>query len=118
MVAFLAANDTSNNNARRGVVDASTIDRLADAVIAGANANTAAGQTAGVTGGVVAGTLGATLLSNSFQTSKEAEIHREALAELGQSIDIDLAPRVIAFNAVRSTRGDAVRGGPRPRWET
>ena len=47
---------------------------------------------------MVAGTLGATLLSNSFQTSKEAEIHREALAELGQSIDIDLAPRVIAFN--------------------
>ena len=37
LVAFLAANDTSNNNARRGVVDASTIDRLADAVIAGAN---------------------------------------------------------------------------------
>jgi len=68
------------------------------AVIAGANSDSAAGQTAGVTGGVVAGTLGATLLSSSFQTSKEAKVHREALAELGESIDIDLAPRVVAFN--------------------
>lgn len=68
------------------------------AVIASANSGSAAGQTAGVTGGVVAGTLGATLLSSSFQTSKEAKVHRAALAELGESIDIDLAPRVVAFN--------------------
>lgn len=68
------------------------------AIIAGANSDSVAGQTAGVTGGVVAGTLGATLLSSSFQTSKEAKVHREALAELGESIDIDLAPRVVAFN--------------------
>ena len=46
----------------------------------------------------MAGTLGAALLSNSFQTSKEAEVHRDALAELGESIDIDLAARVVAFN--------------------
>tara|TARA_R110002110_G_scaffold376568_2_gene586728 strand:- start:238595 stop:239860 length:1266 start_codon:yes stop_codon:yes gene_type:complete len=68
------------------------------AVIAGSNSDSTAGRTAGVTGGVVAGTLGATLLSSSFQTSKEAKIHREALAELGESIDIDLGPRVVAFN--------------------
>lgn len=68
------------------------------AVIAGANSDSTAGRTAGVTGGVVAGTLGATLLSSSFQTSKEAAVHRDALAELGESIDIDLGPRVVAFN--------------------
>ncbi len=68
------------------------------AIIAGANSDSVGGRTAGVTGGVVAGTLGATLLSSSFQTSKEAEVHRDALAELGESIDIDLAPRVVAFN--------------------
>ncbi|HCP00343.1 MAG: hypothetical protein CL573_08585 [Alphaproteobacteria bacterium] len=79
------------------VLGALTIGLGVLAIIAGANSGSYAGQTAGLTGGVVAGTVGATLLSNSFQTSKEAEVHREALEELGQSIDIDLAPRVVAF---------------------
>lgn len=66
-------------------------------VISGSRSDSTAGQTAGVTGGVVAGTIGATLLQGAFQTSEEAKVHREALEELGQSIDIDLAPQVQAF---------------------
>lgn len=67
------------------------------AVMAGARSNSSAGSTAAATGAVVGGVVGAKLLTDSFQTSAEAKIHRDALEELGQSIDIDLAPRVIAF---------------------
>ena len=56
-----------------------------------------AGATAATTGAIVGGVVGAKLLTDSFQTSEEAKVHRDALEELGQSIDIDLAPRVIAF---------------------
>ena len=48
-------------------------------------------------GAVVGGVVGAKLLTDSFRTSEEAKVHRDALEELGQSIDIDLAPRVVAF---------------------
>lgn len=54
-------------------------------------------RTAAVTGGVIAGAAGALLLNESFQTSKEAKVHRDALAELGESIDVELAPQVVAF---------------------
>ena len=67
------------------------------AVMAGANSNSTAGPTAATTGAIVGGVVGAKLLTDSFRTSEEAKVHREALEELGQSIDIDLAPRVVAF---------------------
>jgi hypothetical protein len=56
-----------------------------------------ASSTAAATGAVVAGIAGAKLLSDSFQTSKEAKVHRDAIAELGKSIDMELAPQVVAF---------------------
>ena len=34
----------------------------------------------------------------SFRTSEEANVHRDTLNELGQSVDLELAPKVIAFN--------------------
>jgi len=37
------------------------------------------------------------MLGKSFQTSKEAKVHRDALNELGESIDVELAPQVVAF---------------------
>jgi hypothetical protein len=67
------------------------------AIMAGARSNSTAGSTAATTGAVVGGVVGAKLLTDSFRTSEEAKVHREALEELGQSIDIDLAPRVVAF---------------------
>ncbi|TQV78005.1 hypothetical protein FKG95_20710 [Denitrobaculum tricleocarpae] len=67
------------------------------AIAAGANSDSASTRTAAVTGGVVAGAAGALLLKESFQTSEEAKVHRDALAELGESIDVELAPRVVAF---------------------
>ncbi|MDQ6988185.1 MAG: hypothetical protein Q9M25_10315 [Mariprofundaceae bacterium] len=65
--------------------------------VAGAQSDTYAGQTVGTTGAVVGGMVGARLLEKSFQTSKEAKFHREALAELGQSIDSEMAPQVVKF---------------------
>jgi hypothetical protein len=48
-------------------------------------------------GAVVAGVGGAAMLSKSFQTSDEAKIHRDALNELGQSVDVEMAPQVVQF---------------------
>jgi|TARA_Y100000031_G_scaffold151816_1_gene193752 hypothetical protein len=67
------------------------------AVVAGADSNSVNASMIAGTAGVVAGVAGAKLLSNSFQTSEEAKVHRDALEELGESIDSDLAPRVVAF---------------------
>jgi len=40
---------------------------------------------------------GAILIKESFKTSAEAKIHRDALEELGRSIDLEVAPQVVAF---------------------
>lgn len=55
------------------------------------------GSNAATYGAVAAGTAGAMMISNSFQKSKEAKIHREALSELGSSLDIQLASQVMNF---------------------
>ncbi len=49
------------------------------------------------TAGLASGVAGAVMLGKSFQTSKEAKVHRDALNELGESIDVELAPQVVAF---------------------
>jgi len=67
------------------------------AVAAGAQDNNPNSGTATMTAGVIAGAAGGALLADSWQTSKEAEIHVDALEELGESIDMELAPQVIAF---------------------
>ena len=37
------------------------------------------------------------MLQKSFQTSEEAKVHRDTLNEVGESINVDLAPRVVDF---------------------
>lgn len=88
------ANEKAAGQAALGVL---AIGLSVLAIMAGSRSNSTAGSTAAATGAVVGGVVGAKLLTDSFQTSEEAKVHREALEELGQSIDIDLAPRVIAF---------------------
>jgi len=65
--------------------------------VAGGQSNTYAGSAAGTTGAVVGGIMGTKLLEKSFRTSDEAKFHRDALSELGQSIDSEMAPQVVAF---------------------
>jgi hypothetical protein len=65
--------------------------------VAGAKSNSSGGSAAGATGAIIGGVAGASLISGSFKTSEETKVHREALNELGQSVDMSLAPQVIAF---------------------
>lgn len=67
------------------------------AIAAGAESDDANTRAAATTAGTLAGTAGGVLLAESWQSSKEAEIHVDALEELGQSIDMELAPQVVAF---------------------
>ena len=68
------------------------------AVAAGSDPNYSPGtSTAAMTGGIVAGAAGISMLQKSIQTSDEAKVHRDTLNEVGESINVDLAPRVIAF---------------------
>ena len=89
-----AANEKAAGQAALGVL---AVGLSVLAIMAGSRSGSTAGSTAAATGAIVGGVIGAKLLTDSFQTSEEAKVHRDALEELGQSIDIDLAPQVIAF---------------------
>jgi hypothetical protein len=65
--------------------------------IAGKNSDSMGGSTAGTTGAILGGMAGTSLISQSFKTSAEAKVHRDSLNELGQSVDLEMAPRVVAF---------------------
>ena len=67
------------------------------AAIAGGNSDAVGSSSAGATGAILGGMAGVSLISESFKTSDEAKMHRESLNELGQSVDMELAPQVIAF---------------------
>lgn len=88
-----AKRDAQTKAAGEAVAGVALVGLAIFAIAAGANSD----STAATVGGTVGAIAGAGLLSNSFQTSKEAEVHRDALEELGQSIDSDLAPQVVAF---------------------
>ncbi len=65
--------------------------------VAGANSDSSGGTAAGATGAILGGMVGTKMIQESFKTSEEAEMHRDAINELGQSLDMELAPQVIAF---------------------
>ena len=45
--------------------------------------------------GIAAAIAGGVLISKSFQTSAEGKVHTEALSELGESLDVEVAPQVV-----------------------
>lgn len=58
--------------------------------------------------GIGAATAGLVLLEDSFQASAEGEVHADALSELGESLDVSVAPQVIELeNATETLSGDA-----------
>ena len=58
--------------------------------------------------GVAATIAGAVLISKSFQSSSEGKVHAEALSELGESLDVEVAPQVVELEgATAELTGDA-----------
>ena len=68
------------------------------AAVAGVSSHSVAAQTAGTAGLLVGGIAGASLVAQSFRSSEEANVHRDTQNELGQSVDLEMGPKVIAFN--------------------
>ncbi len=75
------------------------VEGIIGAVIAGLSIAVAANSDSRTSqGAAAAGALtSAALIAKSFQTRAEMKVHRDALAELGESIHADLAPQVIEF---------------------
>ena len=63
------------------------------AAVAGADSYDSSAVAVG-TAGAVAGAL---IVESAFQDRAEMKVHRETLAELGESIDIELAPQVVEY---------------------
>nr|VFJ69864.1 MAG: hypothetical protein BECKFW1821C_GA0114237_102023 [Candidatus Kentron sp. FW] len=65
--------------------------------VAGGRSDSSLGEAAGAAGAIAGSLAGATLLQKSFKTSEEVKLHRETLNELGESLDMELAPQVIGY---------------------
>lgn len=65
--------------------------------IAGSQSNSYGGTVAGTTGSIAAGSIGVGMLGESVKMNQESKFHKDALNELGQSIDGEMAPQVIKF---------------------
>ncbi len=63
--------------------------------IAGGSSNSRGGSVAGTTGAIVAGQVGMGMLGDSVKMNEESKFHRDALEELGQSIEGEMAPQVV-----------------------
>jgi hypothetical protein len=69
---------------------------IALAIAAGSdNDSSVAVETAAVVGGIG----GALLIADGFKSRKEAKFHKDAINELGESINLDMQPQVISFEA-------------------
>ena len=58
--------------------------------------------------GITAAIVGGVLVAKSFETSAEGKVHAEALAELGDSLDVEVAPQVVELEGTTTElTGDA-----------
>jgi len=92
-----AERQSNHETVKNALVGVALIGLAVLSAVAGSQSDSYGGYTAGTTGAVVGGMIGAQFLEKSFQTSKEAKFHRDALSELGQSIDSEMAPQVVKF---------------------
>ena len=95
LIELKAAREAKLKAAGEAAVGILAVGLAIGALAAGANADNPGAATSLATAGVLAGAGGAHMLQKSFQTSKESKVHRDALNELGNSIDSDLAPKVV-----------------------
>ena len=58
--------------------------------------------------GVTAAIVGGVLIAKSFQSSSEGKVHAAALSELGESLDVEVAPQVVEIEGTTAElTGDA-----------
>ena len=55
------------------------------------------GDTLAATTMVSAGMISASLASDAIKSAEEAKMHNDLIKELGDSVEIDVAPKVVAF---------------------
>ena len=70
---------------------------IAAAVASGNNSSFGAPDPTLATAAIASGVAGAWMFSDSFQSKEEAEFHKGAIDELGESMNIELGPRVVSF---------------------
>lgn len=70
---------------------------IAAAVASGNNSSFGTPDPGLATAAIVGGVAGTWMLSGSFKSKEEAEFHKGAIDELGESINIEMAPRVVSF---------------------
>ena len=68
------------------------------AAMAGAQSGDAGSQALGTLGAVTGSVAGASLIQDSFKKSAEAKVHRDAIEELGRSLDLEMSAKVIELN--------------------
>ena len=70
---------------------------LSIAAAANTDSSSVVANNAAATAAVAGGIAAAWMLSGSFKSHEEAKLHQDALNELGESINLELAPRVITY---------------------
>ena len=81
----------ARRKARDKAIAAALVGALA---VAGAAASASQGTDLGKAGAIAAGTVAVGAVAKAVEAGKQAKFHREALHEIAQSIDAEMAPRV------------------------
>ena len=99
-----ARNEARGNALWQGIAGAALAVGGAYAAVKGGHNQDAGSQVAGITAAIVGGVL----ISKSFQNSAEGRVHTEALSELGESLDVEVASQVVELEGTTAElTGDA-----------
>ena len=99
-----ARNEARGKALVQGVLGAALAVGGAYAAIKGGRDYNTGQEVAGVTAAIVGGVL----IAKSFESSSEGKVHAAALSELGESLDVEVAPQVVELEgATAELTGDA-----------
>ena len=99
-----ARNEARGKAWRQGIAGAALAVGGAYAAVKGSRNYDPGTEVVGVTAAIVGGVL----IAKSFETSAEGRAHAEALAELGDSLDLEVAPQVVELEGTTTElTGDA-----------
>ena len=86
-----ARNEAQSKALVQGILGAALAVGGAVAAVKGGQSSDAGAEVAGIAAAVAGGVL----ISKSFQSNAEGKVHAEALSELGESLDVEVAPQVV-----------------------